>query len=537
MILLAGFLEVLFKAVVLISLAAGVGGVVFCLAVLRPLERNSQYVTHCLKTSLIIIACGGGVLAFAQCIILLIEPWALADEAGRWPLAQFFTTQFAWASLIHAGMGLSLMAASLRLIRRPASRPGWMVMILTMVLLLASGAWLVHAVSRLDHFVPLMVVTVVHQFSASVWAGGVLHLAVLRRRLLRISGQEISLWPDVVERFSALAMLSIGTLLLAALYLSFHYIGDWGGLIGTAYGAMVLTKVALLAFALSLGALNFLSVRRWKRKRDATDLSNRTPALIEAEVFTVMVILFAAAALTSQPPAVDLSTERASPAEVLEVFLPKPPQLVPPAHLQILPGAASPYGSPALPFTHSTIQSNFKHNVSGLLVVIIGMCAMLDLAGKVRILRHWPLLFLIMALFIPLFTEPTGYGKEGFWETLVLPEVLQHRLATVLVAGLGLFEWRVRTGRLARTRWSFVFPLLTLAGSVLLLTHSHNVFAVKSQFLIEISHNAIGVLAVGVGAGRWLEIRLSGYGNRIPGLLWTVCVILIGLVLLFYREV
>jgi len=57
MILLAGFIEVLLKALVLVGTASGVGGVVFCLLVLRPLDRDSQEVTRCLKTSLILIAC------------------------------------------------------------------------------------------------------------------------------------------------------------------------------------------------------------------------------------------------------------------------------------------------------------------------------------------------------------------------------------------------------------------------------------------------------------------------------------------------
>ena len=140
MILLAGFLEVLFKALVLIGLASAVGGVVFCLAVLRPLDRGDQYGAQCLKPSLILIACGGGLLASAQGIILLIEPWALADETGRWPLTQFLATQFACASLVHAVMGLFLVAASIWLLGRPASRSAWVAMTVTMVLLMVSGA-------------------------------------------------------------------------------------------------------------------------------------------------------------------------------------------------------------------------------------------------------------------------------------------------------------------------------------------------------------------------------------------------------------
>jgi len=535
MIILAAFLEVLFKALVLIGLASAVGGVVFCLAVIRPLGRDDHYGAQCLKPSVIFIACGGGLLTLAQGLIVLIEPWALADETGRWPLTQFLATQFARASVLHAVLALCLLAASIWVLKRPASRPGWVVMTATMVLLLVSGAWLVHAVSQLNHVVPLMAATVIHQFGAVVWAGGVLHLTVMR---VSLGGSTTgkSLWPAVAARFSLLAMLSIGVLIAAALYLSFHYIGDWEGLIGTAYGAMVLTKAALLAFALCLAALNFFSVRRWTHIGDASGLSERAPALIEAEMFIAMIILSAAAALTSQPPAVDQLADRASPMEVLQVFSPKLPQLVPPPPQVIPTHVTSSFDFLTSPAPHDKIQSNFKHNVSGLLVIFIGIFAMLDRVGKVRFARHWPLLFVLLALFIPLFTEPTGFGNEGFWETLIIPEVLQHRLATLLVAGLALFEWSVRTGRLAQTRWSLVFPLLCLAGSALMLTHTHNVFAVKSAFLIEISHNAIGILAVCVGVGRWLEIRLPKPTNRLPGFLWTACVILVGFVLFFYRE-
>jgi putative copper resistance protein D len=537
MIFLAGFLEVLLKALVLIGMVSSVGGVVFCLMVLKPLDCVALREAQSLKISLILIACGGGLLALAQGMILLIEPWALADERGRWPLAQFFATDFARASLLHACMSLFLLAVAIWLLKRPASRVGWAMMTIAVVLLMGIGAWLVHAVSHLDHTVQLMVVTVIHQFAASVWAGGVLHLAVLRRPM-RSFLRGVCLWPAVVARFSLLAVFSIGTLMVTALYLSFHYIGDWKGLISTAYGAMVFTKAALLACALGLGALNFVSVRRWMQKRDASAVSNRAPALIEAEICTAMVILIAAATLTSHPPAVDMLAEQASTLDVLEVFSPKVPQLIPPPHQEMLARAASSFDFLALPSTLDKIQSNFNHNVSGLLLLITGICAMLDRTGRVRFVRHWPLLFLLLALFLLLLGEPNGwpFGNEGFWETLVIPEVLQLRFVTLLVASLGLFEWRVRIGGLAHTHWCLAFPSLCLVGSALLLANSHSAAEGKQAFLINISDNAIGFLAVAIGVGRWLELRLPKPVNSIPGLLGTACMILVGFLLLFYCE-
>ncbi len=146
---------------------------------------------------------------------------------------------------------------------------------------------------------------------------------------------------------------------------------------------------------------------------------------------------------------------------------------------------------------------------------------------------------MLLGLFILLIGEPNGwpFGNEGFWETLIAPEVLQHRLATILVFFLAFFEWRVQAGESpSGHRWCYVFPVLCAAGGALLLTHCHSPFVSKWAFLIEVSHNAIGFLAVLMGIGRWLELRLTPPANRFPGFLWTVCMIAVGTVLLFYRE-
>jgi putative copper resistance protein D len=116
-----------------------------------------------------------------------------------------------------------------------------------------------------------------------------------------------------------------------------------------------------------------------------------------------------------------------------------------------------------------------------------------------------------------------------------LPDVLQHRLAVLLVVALALFEWMVRTGRLGR-RWRLVFPLLCATGGALLLTHSHAMFNLKAEFLAEVSHAPMGLFAVIVGWSRWLEVRLPAADGRIPGWIWAGSLTVIGLILLVYRE-
>ncbi|HEV7393836.1 MAG TPA: hypothetical protein VGO08_19500, partial [Burkholderiales bacterium] len=283
---------------------------------------------------------------------------------------------------------------------------------------------------------------------------------------------------------------------------------------------------------------NFIAVRRWRTARDSSGIRQNVPACVEAELAIVMIALLTAASLTSQPPAIDVQTEHASAAEVLAFLAPKKPVFIPPPHDALLASATSTSDAFALPGAIERVQNTFNHNIAGLLVLVIAVAAALDRTGRIAVARHWPLLFLTLAAFLFVFAEPTVWplGSEGFWSTLAVPGVLQHRLATALVVGLALAEWRVRVGRLSATRWRFVFPVLCVAGGAMLLTHSHSVFATRSEFLIELSHGLLGLLAVLIGVGRWLELRLAEPANRAAGLLWPVCLTAVGLMLLFYRE-
>jgi putative copper resistance protein D len=182
--------------------------------------------------------------------------------------------------------------------------------------------------------------------------------------------------------------------------------------------------------------------------------------------------------------------------------------------------------------------SEYNHHVAGLFVLGMGLLAALHRTGRVPWAKHWPLGFLGLAAFLFVRNDPRAWplGPAGFWETMRLPDVLQHRAAVLLLVALAIFEWLVRTGKFNSSRWAYVFPLLCAAGGALLLTHSHAMFNLKAEFLVEVTHTPLGVLAVFVGWGRWLELRLPPPENRAPGRLWSVSLVLLGALLLFYRE-
>ena len=78
--------------------------------------------------------------------------------------------------------------------------------------------------------------------------------------------------------------------------------------------------------------------------------------------------------------------------------------------------------------------------------------------------------------------------------------------------------------------------MLCMVGGLLLLTHSHGAFELRTEYLIQISHTAMGVLAILMGTGRWLELRLHSSAGRLAGTASNTAMILIALILIFYTE-
>jgi len=531
---LAGFLNVVLRGVGLAGLATALGGVAYALLVLRPFAAPSRLRNAAVGRCLTLIAAGAILLAGAQALILGLQPLALAGENGSAPFRAFFSTTFAQAGLARIALAIALAVTAILLRRTPDSRASWWAAAGLAVLLGMNAAWLSHAMGRLEYREVLMALEVFHQVAAAVWVGGLIHLVAFS--LLRRDSSEEAEASGFAARFSSVALGSVAGLVAAGIALSLFYVDGVDGLLGTGYGIMILTKVAVLAGALALAALNFLAVRRMSRRGGAVPASLWW--FVEAEVGMGVTLLLAAAALTSLPVAADVREDRATLAEVGSRFVPKLPSFSTPRIGDLL-AAAAPITDTLAERKQPEYQwSEFNHHVAGLFVFSMGLLALVELGGRSRWARHWPLLFLGLAAFLFFRNDPRAWplGPAGFWETMLLPDVLQHRLAVALVVALAAFEWAVRTGRLRARGWAYVFPLLCAAGGALLLTHSHALFNLKAEFLIEVTHTPLGVLAVFVGWARWLELRLPAPNNRVPGHVWAVAFVLVGALLLFYRE-
>jgi copper resistance protein D len=419
--------------------------------------------------------------------------------------------------------GLTTLGA-LRLRRGPAASAGWTILALTAGGATAAGAWASHAAARLTGREWAMTLDAVHQVAVALWVGGLVHLLVARTP------------PSTVElrRFSTLALPVVAVLAATGVGLGLTHVDGLDAL-GTAYGAMLLTKTLLFAALVAIAALNRAAVRRLPAEAPAPPLVLRR--FVEVEAGVALTLVFVAASLSSAPPAADVVADRVTAAEIAARLTPRWPRLTTPTFAELAQtGALDDRTAPRTDADRA--WSEFNHNVAGLFVLVTGGLAALDHLGRVAWARGWPLIFVGFSAFIVLRSDPEywPHGDAPLREAIGDPEVVQHWLLGLVPAVFGVCEWLHRRGRLPRRPWAYVFPLLSAVGGGLLLSHAHAVTDVKDAFLMELTHLPLGVLGIVMGWARWLELRLPPPGGRGPGRVWAPALMLVGLLLLLYRE-
>jgi copper resistance protein D len=523
---MAGLADVVLRGLLLTFTCLAVGGVAWVGFVLgiEPHTKPDRHATRVLRA----VAVAAGLAAAAQLAVCWVAFADLTGRLGTMPLGSFIASDFAVVALVRSGLGLALGVSAVRLASHPGGRVAWMTLGGLALGLGASGAALSHAAVRVGDRGFLLVTEAVHLLAVAVWVGGLGHLV---RHALATRDEDGPRDHRILRSFSSVALGAVITLIATGLLLTVFYVGSLGALVGTAYGIMILTKVTLLLSLLPLAYVNFRLVRRAAGAPDA-----RVGRLAEAELGIAITVLFAAASLTSLPPAADVRADRATVREVADRFRPVPPRLASPPIDELLRSADPLLASTGTRTAVERAWSEYNHHWAGLAVLAMGLLAALERLG-VRQARHWPLVFLGMAVFLFFRSDPRAWplGPAGFVESLLLPDVLQHRSFVILIAAFGIFEWMVRSGRLPLRPWGYVFSLLCAVGGAMLLTHSHAMFGLKDEFLTEVTHAPLGILGTQLGWARWLELRLPEAGAA-AGWLWRGGLIAVGLLLLFYRE-
>jgi len=539
---IADFLDSLIGGFDLICYSLAIGSLFWGLFVLRPWHNQAPYPALLLQKTVALLYKGAFWLAAAQLFKIILKIWLMTAVLERWPFPEFGgTTQFI-GGIIRTLLTLVLAAYGYHALRKhPFSKQHWITAALVALPMIVSGAWLVHGAGRFENQVLLMSLTVLHQLAAAAWIGGVFQLVNLW--LLRNSHElDGGLWPLLLKRFTPFGIASVAMILVSGLPIALQYIDSWNGLIGTGYGNLLLVKITLMAIALGFAWLNKSAVADYGLSGNNYALNNRVPYYIEAETFVLVTLLFTAASLASQPPAIDIPDLTASWQEVLNTFSPQIPQTSSPTHSDLIAGEA---GRVAIvgqtPSLAATEWSNYNHNISGIFLTVMSFFAMLSYVKYPAFspLKYWPLGFVGLGIFLFFRSDAETWplGPIGFWEsTFNNGEVLQHRIATLLVFVLGIMELAARMTKNPDSKLPFVFPLLAAFGGLMLLTHSHVGFQAKSAFLIQVGHTTMGIFSLILACGRWLELKLDRPGKDIAGFISVAALFQIGIILMFYRE-
>ena len=540
---IADFLDSIIGGIDLICYSLAIGGLVWGLFVLRPwkiTDRQNQAENILLERTVSLIYKGAFALAIVQLIKIILKIWLMATILERWPFPEFAaTTQFV-GGIIRMFFALGLGAYTFYVLRANRySREYWLKTGVMSAFLIISGAWLVHAAGRFDDRILLMSLTTAHQLAAAVWIGGVFQLVSIWKLTYEKQIPE-SYWPDSLKRFSRVGMFAVAGILLSGVPMALGYITSWDGFMGTGYGNILLVKILLMVIALGFAWLNRSAVLQFEISAKKQCVFNRVPYYVEAETFVLITLLFTAASLASQPPAIDIPDLTASWAEVLHSFAPRIPLISSPSHAALLAGEA---GRTAIigqtPSAAATAWSDYNHNISGIFILVMSFLAMLSYIKSFTWARYWPVGFIALGVFILLRADAETWpnGTMGFWESMLENgEILQHRIATLLVFLLGIMELRARITNDPESKLPYIFPVLCAVGGLMLLTHSHVGFQAKSSFLIQIGHTFMGLFALIMAIGRWLELKLDTPGKNIAGFISVFAFFQIGMILIFYQE-
>lgn len=290
-----------------LGLAVLAGGLVLRLLVLpRTLPERLDQAFFALVGAATIVTANAGIAA------LLLR----ADAALQLPFDRFlyadlspfaggtrFGLAWVWMTLGCVLAGVLITLAWLRRTRAPL----WPA--LALALALAAGfSWSGHSASE-PNSTPLSVAADwVHIAAASIWVGGLVALALIGWRLDR---------PDrhaAFVGFSRIATVMVAIVLVAGIYLGVQRLPVLSDLWSTAYGQVLLVKIALVALALAWGAAHHLLVRPRLERGDEPPGGRVGRSLVGESLVGVAVLLVAAMLVNTAPPEEAVPTPRQTTA-------------------------------------------------------------------------------------------------------------------------------------------------------------------------------------------------------------------------------
>ncbi len=167
--------------------------------------------------------------------------------------------------------------------------------LLGVVVLVVSFAFDGHTVSEGPRVVHALA-NVAHVAAASVWAGGVVALAVVLWRRHRAGVASAAV--ELIVRFSVVAMVSLGVAGAAGLLMAWLIESDLGAYLSTDWGRLLLVKMALVLGAVLIGGYNhFRLLPRLEASPDDDAVVAATRSTVTTEAVLLVTVAFVTALL------------------------------------------------------------------------------------------------------------------------------------------------------------------------------------------------------------------------------------------------
>jgi copper resistance protein D len=191
-------------------------------------------------------------------------------------------------------------------------------------------------------------------------------------------------------------------------------------------------------------------------------------------------------------------------------------------------------------------ESEFNHHLAGFFVVLAGVFLLVQstiVKWWPPVKYAWPVCFLLCGTFVLVWsdTELWPFAHRGWLDALRHnPEVLQHKTFAVLLLALGVTEWQRARGVL-KAAWSgWIFPALTIGGSVLLLFHHHEgtMYGPNHMELmarVQSEHLSYAVAGISLGLVKGMAEVKTRF-HRGFGKVWPLLMIVLGVLVMSYRE-
>lgn len=190
--------------------------------------------------------------------------------------------------------------------------------------------------------------------------------------------------------------------------------------------------------------------------------------------------------------------------------------------------------------------SEFNHHLSGLAVILVGLSELRTALGFT--ILAWsrfllPVGMLGFGAYLLVWSDHLAWpiGPMSFAQTFSggHMEILQHKVYSLLLLGIGFVELLRRVGRLDHWAWGAPLPGFAIIGGLMLFMHMHGPH--PSAHTIAIHHSVMGVMAIAGGLCKFVS-EYGKTGAHLPvapahlAVAWAGLTLLIGGQLLIYSE-